>query len=209
MIDWQKIAEIAITCIASVGGVGAIIVGIIKFGGDKIAERLSMKYQLQLDKEKERYRTELNKKEYVSKTRFDTEFAIYRELTSSFSRMVIGVCVLVPYGLVSVPLNEDDRKKQEHANYLEAKDAAVEAQNVLHANTAFISKELCKKYNEILELAKLQLDAYLRRFNVSYLPEERDGYNREDYQRTKELQDKWNDLVDRIRDYLANLEVIS
>jgi hypothetical protein len=110
--------------------------------------------------------------------------------------MVIGVCVLVSYGLVSVIISEDDRKKQQHENYLEAKDAAVEAQNVLHANTAFISKELCGKYNEILELAKLQLNAYLRRFNFSYLLEERDGFNQKDFQRTKELQDKWYDLVD-------------
>ncbi len=76
MIDWHKIAEIAITCIASVGRVGAIIVGVVKYGGDKIAERLSMKYQLQFDKEKVLDRTELNKKEYMRKTRFDTEFAI-------------------------------------------------------------------------------------------------------------------------------------
>ncbi len=164
MIDWQKIAEIALTCIASVGGVGAIIVGIVKFGGDKIAERLSMKYQLQLDKEKERYKTELSKKTYISKTRFDTEFSIYRELTESFSKMMIAVSILVPYGLVSVPINEDDRKKLEQENYITAKKATVEAQDSLHANRAFISKELCEKYEEILKLATLQLDAYMRRY---------------------------------------------
>lgn len=209
MIDWQKIAEIALTCIASVGGVGAIIVGIVKFGGDKIAERLSMKYQLQLDKEKERYKTELSKKTYISKTRFDTEFSIYRELTESFSKMMIAVSILVPYGLVSVPINEDDRKKLEQENYITAKKATVEAQDSLHANRAFISKELCEKYEEILKLATLQLDAYMRRYNLTYPPEERQGYKSEDYLRTKEMQDKWDVQTDRIRDYLANLEVIA
>ena len=209
MIDWQKIAEIALTCIASVGGVGAIIVEVVKFSGDKIAERLSMKYQLQLDKEKERYKTELSKKTYISKTRFDAEFSIYRELTMNFSKMVIAVSFVVPYGLVNVPVDEEDRKKLEQDNYITAKKAAVEAQDSLRANKAFIPKELCEKYDEILHLAGLQLEAYTRRFNLSYTPEERQGYKSEDYLRTKEMQDKWDVQTDRIRDYLANLEVIA
>ena len=74
MIDWHRVAEIALTCIASVGGIGVIIIGVVKFCGDRIADRLSQKYQLQMDKEIERYKSELSKKEYVSKTRFETEF---------------------------------------------------------------------------------------------------------------------------------------
>ena len=209
MIDWQKIAEIALTCTASVGGVGAIIIGVVKFSGDKIAERLSMKYQLQLDKEKERYKTELSKKTYISKTRFDAEFSIYRELTMNFSKMVIAVSFVVPYGMANVPVDEEDRKKLEMENYVTAKKATVEAQDSLYANKAFISKELCEKYEEILKLAALQLDAYMRRYNLTYPSEERQGYRTEDYLRTKELQDKWDAQTDRIRDYLANLEVIA
>lgn len=209
MIDWHRVAEIALTCIASVGGIGVIIIGVVKFCGDRIADRLSQKYQLQMDKEIEQYKSELSKKEYVSKTRFETEFSIYRELTMNFSKMVIAVSILVPRGLVNVPIDEEDRKKLEHEHFVAAQKAAVEAQDSLHANKTFIPKELCEKYEEILKLAALQLDAYTRRFNYSYLPEEREGYNAEDYERTKEIQDKWDEQTDRIRDYLANLEVIS
>lgn len=209
MIDWHRIAEIAITCIASVGGMGAIIIAVAKYGGGMIADRLSQKYQLQIDKEIERYKTELSKKEYVSKTRFETEFSIYRELTMNFSKMVIAVSILVPYGLVNVPVDEEARKKLEQEHFVAAQKAAVDAQDSLHANKTFIPKELCEKYEDILKLVGLQLDAYTRRFNYSYLPEERQGYNAEDYERTKEMQDKWNEQTDRIRDYLSNLEVIS
>ena len=204
MIDWHRVAEIALTCIASVGGIGVIIIGVVKFCGDRIADRLSQKYQLQMDKEIEQYKSELSKKEYVSKTRFETEFSIYRELTMNFSKMVIAVSILVPRGLVNVPIDEEDRKKLEHEHFVAAQKAAVEAQDSLHANKTFIPKELCEKYEEILKLAALQLDAYTRRFNYSYLPEEREGYNAEDYERTKEIQDKWDEQTDRIRDYLAN-----
>lgn len=209
MIDWHRVAEIALTCIASVGGIGVIIIGVVKFCGDRIADRLSQKYQLQMDKEIERYKSELSKKEYVSKTRFETEFSIYRELTMNFSKMVIAISILVPYGLVSVPADEEDRKEQEQENYIAAKKAAVAAQDSLHANKAFIPKELCESYGEILHLASLQLGAYMRRFNLSYTREERQGFNSEDHLRTKEMQQKWEEQTDRIRDYLANLEVIS
>ena len=154
MIDWHRVAEIALTCIASVGGIGVIIIGVVKFCGDRIADRLSQKYQLQMDKEIERYKSELSKKEYVSKTRFETEFSIYRELTMNFSKMVIAISILVPYGLVSVPADEEDRKEQEQENYIAAKKAAVAAQDSLHANKAFIPKELCESYVEILHLQK-------------------------------------------------------
>lgn len=209
MMDWQRIAEIALTCIASVGGIGVIIIGVVKYCGDTIADRLSKKYQLQMDKEIERYKTELSKKEYVSKTRFETEFSIYRELTMNFSKMVIAISILVPYGLVNVPVDKEDRKKLEQEHFVAAQKATVEAQDSLHANKTFIPKELCKEYEEILKLAGLQLDAYMRRFNFSYSLEERQGYNADDYERTKTIQDKWNEQTDRIRDYLANLEVIS
>lgn len=52
-MDWGKIAEITIACIAAVGGIGAVFVGVIKWSSDIIADRLSRKYQIQLDKEKE------------------------------------------------------------------------------------------------------------------------------------------------------------
>lgn len=43
---WQTVLAI----IGSIGGAGVIICAIIKFASDKIADRLSAKYQLQLDK---------------------------------------------------------------------------------------------------------------------------------------------------------------
>ncbi len=110
-MNWGKIAEIALTCIASVGGVGAIIIAVVKFSSSIMADRLSKKYQLQLDKEIEKFKAELNKKEYVSKTRFDAEFSIYRELTSAFSRMVTNVSILIPPGYVEESADIFERKQ--------------------------------------------------------------------------------------------------
>ncbi len=204
-MDWRTIAEMAIANLIS----GGLIVTGITLIGNHLSNKSLTKLQASLDEKNKHVEAEISKKNYISKTRFETEFSIYRELTMNFSKMVINISLLVPYGLVNVPAKEEDRKKLEQDNYIEAKKAAVEAQDSLHANKAFISKELCNKYEEILQLAVLQLEAYTRRFNLSYTPEERQGYKSEDFLRTKELQDKWDAQTDRIRDYLANLEVIS
>lgn len=203
-MDWGTIAEMAIANLIS----GGLIVTGITLIGNHLSNKSLAKLQASLNEKNKHVEAEISKKNYISKTRFETEFSIYRELTMNFSKMVINISLLVPYGLVNVPAKEEDRKKLEQDNYIEAKKAAVKAQDSLHANKAFISKELCNKYEEILQLVVLQLEAYTRRFNLSYTPEERQGYKSEDFLRTKELQDKWNAQTDRIRDYLANLEVI-
>lgn len=80
-MDWAKIAEFAFSCIVAVGGIGAVFTGVVKWSSDIIADRLSRKYQIQLEKEKEKYKTELSRKEYISKTRFEAEFSMYKELS--------------------------------------------------------------------------------------------------------------------------------
>ena len=207
-MNWAKIAEIALTCITSVGGIGAIIVWVIKSVSDTIADRLSKKYQLQLDKEKEKYRTELSKKEYVSKTRFDTEFAIYRELTAAFSQLITDISILIPSGYVEVPADEKERQEADQKHYTEANNSAVKAQSALYSNEAFIPKQFCDAYQEFLKLSRLQLFAYTRRFNVTYHGEDKTHFTSEEYKRTREIQQKWDEFVQTIRDYLSSLDVI-
>lgn len=208
-MDWAKIAEIAVALIVSVGGIGTIIVAIVKWCSDIIAERLSKKYQLQLDKEMEKYRTELNKKEYVSKTRFDAEFSIYRELTSAFSKMVTAISVMIPTGYAEVPADEDAREEMDKQHFISARQATVEAQNTLNANETFILKDFCYSYQEILKLARVQLLAYTRRFNILDLDPNKKSFSLDDYKRTDELYEKWQVLIDKIRDYLTSLDVIA
>lgn len=76
--------DIILAVIASAGGIGGIIFLTIKFSANIIAERLEKKYTLKIDKELEKYKLSLESKIYISKTKFDTEFGIYRELSRTF-----------------------------------------------------------------------------------------------------------------------------
>ena len=87
-MDWNKIGEIALSVIVAFGGAGAIAIGAVKWISKILADRLSRKYQLQLDEKLETVKTALNKKEYISKTRFDAEFRMYQELSEKNIAMV-------------------------------------------------------------------------------------------------------------------------
>lgn len=84
IMSWADVGQIATAAIISAGGIGAIIVAVICFSTNWIADRLAKKFEAKLAQEMEKYKIELSKKEYVSKTRFDTEFKIYRDLSIVF-----------------------------------------------------------------------------------------------------------------------------
>lgn len=98
-MSWVDVGQIAVACIASAGGIGAIIIGVVKFSANKIADRMNAKFEATLNKELEKYKTELSKKEYVSKTRFDAEFSIYRDLSKAFFNMARDINSLVSAGI--------------------------------------------------------------------------------------------------------------
>lgn len=80
-MEIAEIWQIAGAIIISAGGAGVVIVGIFKFLSEKIAEKLSAKYQLKLDEELEKYKSRLDRKNYVSQVRFDKEFSVYTDLS--------------------------------------------------------------------------------------------------------------------------------
>lgn len=214
MIDWQKITEIALTCIASVGGVGAIIIGVVKFAGDRIAERLSVKYQLQLDKEKERYKTELSKKEYVSKTRFETEFRMYQELSEKIITSVYdaGEASVIAQG---APYSIDELQIfiERFCNDLN------ETSRVNRRYAAFIAKEMYEKFfqiekktGEVFSLIKAWRqyktgEIFSIRIQDDYYANQQEA-EQAIIKKQKRLSDDLNAVIFELREYLGKLEVV-
>ena len=80
-MNWNQLTEIAMAVVISFGGAGAIIAAIVKFAVNKIASALEKKYEIKMSKEIEKFKNALENKSYISKTRFDAEFSIYRQLS--------------------------------------------------------------------------------------------------------------------------------
>lgn len=208
-MSWIDISQIAMAAIVSAGGIGGIIIGVVSFSANKIADRMDKKLQASLDKQLERYKSDLSKKEYVSKTKFDTEFALYRELSLNFANMVKSTNILVPlYGRKLV--DSTAHLQYEKTCYEDAHSAFVKAQDTLNANIPFISEEIFNGYDELRYLALLQLYEYENRFNVLDLrpQHEKESFSPEAYKRTQEINEKWKNLNNTIREYISNLDVM-
>lgn len=207
-MNWVEISQIAATAILSAGGVGCIIVGVVSFSVKKIADRMDKKFQVSLDKQLEKYKSDLSKKEYVSKTKFETEFVLYRELSLDFADMIKSINILVPI-YAKVPADKNARLEYEKKCYESALPAVAKAQNTLNSNIPFISEEICNGYEELLDLSILQLDEYEDRFNVLDLrpQQEKEMFSRDAYKRTHEINKKWKKLNHTIRTYISNLDV--
>ena len=207
-MDWNALFKIVVAIITTAGSIGAIIIGSVKFSVNKIADRLQKKYELKLSKELEEYKAVLENKSYVSKTRFDAEFEIYRELSRKSADMVKQVSQLFPL------FTRDSR--DDHDTYKKRRDIALDAivtfQDALASNAPFISSEV---YNLFLSLeldCKIQLDDFtdfcLRPDAKDYVRECRDEY-RKAYKHTKDIQEKLDLIAKNIREYLEKLKVIN
>lgn len=177
---------------------------------NKIAERISKNFQETLDEKLEKYKSELSKKEYVSKTKFDTEFILYRELSSAFAEMVKCVSILIPSGLTKVPSDKKERLNYEKKCYESASPAFIKAQDTLNANIPFITEDIYEGYKELLALALMQLNEYEQRFVVTDLrpQSEKESFSDKAYARTEELNKKWIKLNQKIREYISTLDVM-
>lgn len=153
---WQTVLAI----IGSVGGAGAIIVAVVKFASNIIAERLSQKYEIKVGKEFESYKAVLDKKTYISRTKFDVEFQIYRELSEKVLTMIESTYWLFPSAIDSIPQDIDKRNALYLERHHSAGEAIIAAQKAINANAAFISADFYSKFEELRILCAKQYRFY-------------------------------------------------
>lgn len=195
--------------IASFGGIGAIIVAIVKITGDILAERLAKRYEHQLVLDREQYKKQLEKKNYISKVKFDSEFAIYREMSEATMNMVFKSDVLI--NLIDIlPEDTNEQKKLFQKRSFEATDAYNDANRCLMRNAPFIPEKIFKQFSSLRDKCLLQLIDHKTFYLDSDWKENRRELSSE-YQnsakRTKIISDELNLLMEQLRIYLNALDV--
>ena len=210
-MEWSDVWKIIVSVITALGGYSAIFIAAIKFSSNIIAKRLEEKYSLKLNKELEKYRSSLDNKNYISKAKFDIELNIYRELSKNFFEMVKNINALIPCGYTQVLADKEAQKKVETENYKKSIASIVAAQDCLNSNAAFIPEDIFNRYDELLKISNMQTNVFSNRWDVLYLApqEEKERFSMDDYNITKELNDKFKALNQTIRKYLSELEIIN
>lgn len=189
---------------ATVTGLFAIIISIL----DAIWLFIQRKKQLNYDKQLEKYKHIAEQKNYVSKVRFDAEFAIYRELSQAFSEAIEGVHGIIPYGAAYYPNDSEERDSYEKQAFIGFAKASYSAQRTLFANAPFISKDIYDKFNEIMDLIRKQSEVYNEAHFDTTLSHASGEITEEDINRTALIDNKFDDLMNEIRDYLSKLEIL-
>lgn len=159
----------------------------------------------------ERLRAKNDKKNYISNVKFDIEIQVYKELSKNFCDMVREINTIIPVGVVTVPTfkTQDEQSKYDSKLYNIAVEVTVNAQNCLRSNIPFISSEFYDEYNELVQLCRRQLNAFQRRWNNSFSGsyETKSQFDDKEYDRTEEINNKFTELNNQVREYLNNLEV--
>lgn len=211
---WDKIRDIVLACIAGFGGGVSIIVISVKAASKFVAEQLSKNYEHKLELALEKYKTELTKKEYVSKARFDVEFRMYQELSEKNITMVYcaGEAVLFTRGFS----DSDEDINCFIDKYCVALNNA-EKTNKQYA--PFISKIIFEKYlqleNHAAEIFKLlkAWNQYRSGQEFTYRIHNTVYHNQGEVvkaiaEKQKILSNESDTLLDELRDYLSKLDII-
>ena len=208
---WDDVIKIVLTTIVGLGGSAAIIGMVVAFSANRIADRLSAKYELKLNKELEQFKNGLEKKNYVSKVRFDAEFAIYRELTVACHNMINDTYFLYPL-LGSHPKDKDARTKYEQEIFEKASKSLAEFKIVVNGNAPFIPQKIYENFSKISDLCNHNIILYALSGDMVYDFGWKGSQGQresevEAYARTEDIRNKFNTLVDDIRNYLTLLDV--
>lgn len=206
-MNWARILEIGAAIVVAFGGAGVIISAFVKFSVKQIAESLQKKYDLKLSKELEAFKNTLGNKSYISKTRFDAEFAIYRKISGLTVSMVKDVSQLFPVFTRDGRSDLDVYKEKYNTAY----KSVMAFQDELASSAPFISEEIYPLFCALEEKCKRQvsdfIDFRLRPDASEFVKECRDEYNKV-WDRTRQIQADSDEIIKALRSYLSQLDVV-
>ena len=180
--------------LVGLGSFGGIIWFVVKQIANYLSEKLSQKYAHQLSQELEKYKSELDKRLYVSQRRFELELSIYREFMSGLVEMTDSAYSLFPR-MDELPADQEQQK-----NIFQYRGNKA-AEDFNRASSVIFKNAMCLEQIQYFKSFKLDADAVLNRKD---LPKE----HRECFKRSSCIMEKRDLLIEVIREYLINLENI-
>ena len=199
---WSIIGQIVV----SMGGVGVIIFFFWKKIIEWLSNRLSQVYAHQLSAELEKYKSELDKRLYVSQKHFDLELSIYKELMGGIIGMTSSSYQLFP-PMDELPRDLIEEKKVWIERYNQAIIQFNATSEIIFQNAPFIDEKLYTFILDIRSKCLLQLIRFknyrVEEDNYGHLGQETD----EGIKVSVEINKQRDQLITDIRKYLHELEI--
>ena len=187
------IMEVALACVISAGGIGGIIIAVVKLSVASIEKRFERKYTEKFAV----FQSDIDKKQYISQVRFDAEFEIYKQLSRKYGELVLQIMVKAS-NIDKYKLDDMQDKEMGEINYL-----AYQAVSELYSSAPFIQEDI---YNDFLNIYEMS-----RKLLVQWGEEQRSSTNetKNDVCEAYEIYQKYNDTIVKVREYTSKLEGIS
>ena len=186
------IMEVALACVISAGGIGGII-AVVKLSVASIEKRFERKYTEKFAV----FKSDIDKKQYISQVRFDAEFEIYKQLSRKYGELVLQIMVKAS-NIDKYKLDDMQDKEMGEINYL-----AYQAVSELYSSAPFIQEDI---YNDFLNIYEMS-----RKLLVQWGEEQKSSTNetKNDVCEANEIYQKYNDTIVKVREYTSKLEGIS
>lgn len=187
------IMEVALACVISAGGIGGIIIAVVKLSVASIEKRFERKYTEKFAV----FKSYIDKKQYISQVRFDAEFEIYKQLSRKYGELVLQIMVKAS-NIDKYKLDDMQDKEMGEINYL-----AYQAVSELYSSAPFIQEDI---YNDFLNIYEMS-----RKLLVQWGEEQKSSTNetKNDVCEANEIYQKYNDTIVKVREYTSKLEGIS
>ena len=187
------IMEVALACVISAGGIGGIIIAVVKLSVASIEKRFERKYTEKFAV----FQSDIDKKQYISQVRFDAEFEIYKQLSRKYGELVLQIMVKAS-NIDKYKLDDMQDKEMGEITYL-----AYQAVSELYSSAPFIQEDI---YNDFLNIYEMS-----RKLLVQWGEEQRSSTNetKNDVCEANEIYQKYNDTIVKVREYTSKLEGIS
>lgn len=187
------IMEVALACVISAGGIGGIIIAVVKLSVASIEKRFERKYTEKFAV----FKSDIDKKQYISQVRFDAEIEIYKQLSRKYGELVLQIMVKAS-NIDKYKLDDMQDKEMGEINYL-----AYQAVSELYSSAPFIQEDI---YNDFLNIYEMS-----RKLLVQWGEEQKSSTNetKNDVCEANEIYQKYNDTIVKVREYTSKLEGIS
>ena len=138
------IMEVALACVISAGGIGGIIIAVVKLSVASIEKRFERKYTEKFAV----FKSDIDKKQYISQVRFDAEFEIYKQLSRKYGELVLQIMVKAS-NIDKYKLDDMQDKEMGEINYL-----AYQAVSELYSSAPFIQEDIYNDFLNIYEMSR-------------------------------------------------------
>ena len=211
------------TALKQMGGV-AILVAIMTFIVHKLntryEKRIEHKYdkkieelKVELDNQREHYKSLIEKRNYVSKTRFDTEFTICKELMISCESMIDSIHTLFPnIELVKAYGSGNMWTPHHQEQWSNSADTVKDFSNKLEGYAPFISKEIYDDFRAALSICKKNIYHYLC-FNpndplyINVSQEKKTDMLTKAFEDSLKLSSMLSMIAEKMRQYFQNMDI--